>query len=80
MGKNAKQHSLATTSVLKFSKLKERQKCLQNFLSCILSADITQTTSIRDTLTKVLSKNLSNNVAQIRSTAETAQNTFLVTT
>ena len=80
MGKNAKQNSLATTYVLKFLKLKERQKCSIKFLSSILRADIAQTTSITDTLTKNLSNNLSTNVAQIRSTAERGQKKFLVTT
>ena len=65
--------------MLKFPKLKERQKCSIKFLSSILSADIAQTTSITDTLTKVLSNNLTTNVAQIRSTAETRQKNFLVT-
>ena len=40
-------------------------------LSSILSADIAQTRSTTDTLTKVFSNNLSTNVAQTRSTAET---------
>ena len=66
--------------MLKFLKLKEQQECSIKFLSSILSADIAQTTSITDTLTKVLSNNLSINVAQIRSTAETGQKNFLVTT
>ena len=66
--------------MLKFLKLKERQKCSIKFISSILSADIAQTTSITDTLTKVLSNNLSTNVAKIRSTAETGQKNFLVTT
>ena len=66
--------------MLKFPKLKERQKCSIKFLSSILSADIAQTTGITDTLTKFLSNNLSTNVAQIRSTAETGQKNFLVTT
>ena len=66
--------------MLKFLKLKEQQKSSIKFLSSILSADIAQTTSITDTLTKILSNNLSTNVAQIRSTAETGQKNFLVTT
>ena len=66
--------------MLKFLKIKEKQECSIKILSSILSADIAQTTSITDTLTKVLSNNLTTNVAQIRSTAETRQKNFLVTT
>ena len=61
--------------MLNFLKLKAQQKCSTKFPSSILSADIAQTTSITDTLTKVLSNNLSTDEDQIRSTAETLQKT-----
>ena len=61
--------------MLKFSKLKARQKRSTKFLSSILNADISQTTSMTDTLTKVLSNNLSTDLAQIRSTVETLHKT-----
>ena len=62
--------------MLKIPQLQVRQKCSRKFLSSIWRADITQTKSITDTLTKGLSKKLSTDVAKTsESTTETLQKT-----